>query len=330
MIRTLLLLLFTLHGIPLHAENKVHAEQHPSLNIGKSTLKLIYKSPFTDDEKQRLSDWLTITASSITSVYGRFPLDTATIRLHRYVPKQPWASFASGPAPRAFVNRGDKPGVTFHVDLDESNEAFIEDWTAYHELSHLLIPYPGDMDLWFSEGLASYYQNITRARSGIVSEQVAWQKLYNGLIRGKKDTRMQAMTLSELSPKMRETRSFMRIYWSGVYYFLLTDYQLRTLSKNQQSLDSVLQQFQQCCLIKNRDWTGSALAETFDRLSNTDIFTKQYKKSAQSYDVDGFDKIFNDIGLKIIDGKVMLSGDTNALHSHIMSKGLFFDRSRAF
>jgi len=293
-----------------------------SLTIGNSTIELIYNSTFTPQEKQRLRRWINTTANSITSVYGSFPINKAYIRLHRYVPKQPWASFASGPAPWAFVNRGQKPGVTFHVDLAESDEAFIEDWTAYHELSHLLIPYPGDKDLWFSEGLASYYQNITRARTGVVSEQVAWQKIYNGLMRGKKDQRMSSLNLAELSPKMRETRSFMRVYWSGAKYFLLTDYLLRKESDNQQSLDTVLRQFQQCCLEQNRDWTGKALAETFDKLSNTSIFTREYKNAAESVELNGFDTIFTSLGMTIKDSKVVLSNNKQALHSKIMSNSL--------
>ena len=292
------------------------------LTVGNSQLELIYKSEFSNEEKQRLEAWLTNAANSVTTVYGEFPLRKAYIRLHRYVPKQPWASFASGPAPWAFVNRGATPGVTFHVDMAESDQAFIEDWTAYHELSHLLIPYPGNDDLWFSEGLASYYQNITRARSGIISEQVAWQKLYSGLMRGKKDTRMADMTLAELSPQMRETRSFMRVYWSGANYFLSTDLLLREKTQHKQSLDTVLKAFQQCCLKQRRRWTGMQIAKTFDEISKTDIFTTAFKKTADSRSLNNFDQSFKALGLSIIDGKVILSENKQAAHSKIMSNSL--------
>lgn len=40
------------------------------------------------------------------------------------------------------------------------------DWTATHELSHMLLPYVASRDRWLSESLASYYQNVLRARDG--------------------------------------------------------------------------------------------------------------------------------------------------------------------
>ena len=56
------------------------------------------------------------------------------------------------------------------VNPESSMQEITNDWTAFHELSHLLIPYRGHGDLWFSEGLATYYQNIIQARAGVLSE----------------------------------------------------------------------------------------------------------------------------------------------------------------
>src|SRR5690349_3931578 len=63
---------------------------------------------------------------------------------------------------------------------------FADDWTAVHELSHLMHPYLGDRGTWLAEGLATYYQNVLRARSGMLTPAQAWDRLYQGFKRGAK------------------------------------------------------------------------------------------------------------------------------------------------
>ena len=52
----------------------------------------------------------------------------------------------------------------------------------------MLMPYISSRDRWLSEGLASYYQNVLRARDGRLTDTQAWQLLYEGFQRGKKNT----------------------------------------------------------------------------------------------------------------------------------------------
>ena len=79
------------------------------------------------------------------------------------------ADDAREPVPWAHVIRSHPQGVKFYVNPDFSLGRFMRDWTAAHELSHLYLPYPGQPDIWLSEGLATYYQNIIQARSGLPS-----------------------------------------------------------------------------------------------------------------------------------------------------------------
>ena len=37
---------------------------------------------------------------------------------------------------------------------------------------------------WLSEGTASYYQNVLRARAGILPAEDAWQRMHSGFRRG--------------------------------------------------------------------------------------------------------------------------------------------------
>jgi hypothetical protein len=289
-----------------------------ALTIGNSTMMVNFPLEASSEERDKLSSWLETVANSMTQVYGSLPLANAYIDLKNYRPRKGYAQSSSSPAPWAFVNRGEKPGVSFHVNTDLPLADFIADWTAYHELSHLFIPFPGINDIWFSEGLASYYQNVVRARANVVSEQQAWQALYDGFLRGEKDTSSAQLSLKELSPRMREKHSFMRVYWSGAYYFLSTDIALRTQTKHQQSLDTVLQQFKQCCLTMKREWTGRELANKFDELSRSEIFSTQYDISINSNALTGFEARLNQIGLSINEQTIELSTEDNAFHSRIM------------
>ena len=79
--------------------------------------------------------------------------------------------------------------VEFFTATQATTDSLQRAWTGYHELAHLLIPYQGWGGAWFSEGLASYYQNILQARVGILTEQQMWQKLYEGFQRGRGDAK---------------------------------------------------------------------------------------------------------------------------------------------
>ncbi len=288
-----------------------HANTHTEKNIidiAGSQLAIVFNGHFLPAEQQKLLRWITHVAQASTSVYGRPPLTTITIQ---FIPTRT----AKEPVPFGRINRGKQQGISFYVNPKYPLDAFINDWTAYHEFSHLMIPYPGDDDMWFSEGLASYYQNIIMGRTGIRPPLEAWQRLYAGFVRGANDTKMQHLNLKQLSPKMQESRSFMRVYWSGAYYFFSVDVALR---KQQQSLDQVLSQLQRCCLLSKRNWTALQLIKKMDQLSATTIFSREYTKVIQSTALQGFESQFKTIGLEITNGKITTRASGNNLHQTII------------
>ena len=93
----------------------------------------------------------------------------------------PAPAAGSDPIPWAQVHRSEVDRVEFLTSPGATYADLKRAWTGYHELAHLLIPYRGWGDSWFSEGLATYYQNVLQARAGVLDEQQMWQKLYEGL-----------------------------------------------------------------------------------------------------------------------------------------------------
>ena len=278
------------------------AQADVTVSVGVQRLHLSFDDDFPEPPKDKMRDWLTVVGKAMTTVYGSLPRNDIYVTLVAHPSSReavPWAH----------VERGQRSGVRFYVNPAKPLAEFIDDWTAYHEFSHLLIPYPGEPDLWFSEGLASYYQNVVRARSGKLSSRQAWQKLYRGFERGAADTRMSQLTLAELSPRMRETASFMRVYWSGAYYFLAVDLALR---KRGQSLDRALAGLKACCLEGRDVWSAASLAERLDQIAGGSEFTREYARMRRQTGMPDFEKLLRENGLEIVDGYV---SDEDALPS---------------
>lgn len=256
----------------LFAGQTANADGHyERLSISGGVMLIDWRGRFSDDQRVKLRAWLAAVGDAVTLLHGALPRERIRIELTDY-------RFAGSAVPFARIRRSEPQGVEFFINPTQPLDAFVTDWTAYHELSHLFIPYPGDADVWFSEGLASYYQNVLQYRAGLLTEQQAWQKLYDGFERGRNDDRNDHLTLAQLTPRMRQKRAFMRVYWSGALYFLEANVAVRELSKGRTTLDSILRDFGACCLDRRQRWDGKEIAAEFDRLADTDLFLPLYER----------------------------------------------------
>ena len=143
------------------------------------------------------------------------------------------------PVPFGSVTRGGAGSVLLFVSPQATLPELARDWVLPHELSHLFLPYVARQHAWFSEGAATYYQEVLRARGGAIPESEA-------LLNIARSTRSAALdgtgrALREESQAMHETFAFRAVYWAGAAYFLMADVALRHATNGQQSLDSVLQ-----------------------------------------------------------------------------------------
>ncbi|VAW80164.1 hypothetical protein MNBD_GAMMA13-1500, partial [hydrothermal vent metagenome] len=184
-----------------------------------------YEPTLTRAERQQTYTWLQQVSNALLTVYGVWPKDIFNIKIQH-------SSNRDSPVPWGQVNRGNPNTIALTINPDFDLRDFSQDWTAYHELSHLFIPYQGHGDLWFSEGLASYYQNIIQARSGLLSEVGLWGNLANGFARGRQQNTYSHLPLAEISDHMGRYRNFMRVHWTGVHYWLTADMVLRQQSQN--------------------------------------------------------------------------------------------------
>jgi predicted metalloprotease with PDZ domain len=257
-----------------------------TVDVTGAQLRLAVIGKVSDAQQSVFQQWVQETAECVATVEGSFPQSMAQILVV--------AIGAQNEAvPWAHVMRGGGVAAEFFVDETRPLEDFRADWTATHELSHMLLPMVSSRDRWLSEGLASYYQNVLRGRDGRLEETAAWQKLHAGFERGKRATNGDSLS--------KATRSgwgaTMRVYWSGAAMFLKADTRLRILSGGSQSLDSVLSAFHACCLDASRSWRARELFAEFDRISGHTVFSELYDNHVPDSEFPDMTETYAQLGL---------------------------------
>jgi len=233
------------------------------LAVGDARLQLAILDAAPPADEAAVAAWLDEAARAVTTLYGRFPLPQAQLLLTpigRQAEPVPWGQ----------VLRGGEPSAHLFFDQTRPPREWRDDWTAVHELSHMLLPYISRRDAWLSEGFASYYQNVLRARAGLISETDAWRKLAAGFGRGQNGTR-RGVSLDAATRAMRRERAFMRVYWSGAAIALIADMRLRQIDADL-SLDLALSRLAACCLPSPRLWTAQQTLQRMDELVGHEVF----------------------------------------------------------
>ena len=255
---------------------------------GRLRYALLPGEPAPDAAAMR--KWVTSGARALVSAYGRLPVPDVQLLV---VP----IGHGREPVPWGEVQRGGGDAVHLYIDQRRPAAEFMADWVLVHELSHLLHPNISATDRWLSEGIASYYQNVLRARAGLMSAERAWDKLHAGFERGIRGT-APGRSLADASETMMRDHSFMRVYWSGAAIALLADVELRRRSGGAQSLDTALAAFGSCCLPAERSWSAPELLGELDRLTGTGVFLGLYQKYVDSDRFPALDALYAELGLQ--------------------------------
>lgn len=208
-----------------------------------------------------LISWVQETVSAVESLVGPLPF-RLDIRMHR-------AGDAGEPVPWANTRRGNTQGVNFHVNPAFPLTDFRQDWTAAHELSHLIIPYLGRDAAWFAEGFASFMQYQVMMAAGVLSAEQADDRYLSRLDRARRNYPFQHMPFPESAADLRASGRYPTMYWGGAVYFLQVDHQL--LTSHDTSLINVLADYLACCR-RNRSNLDNLITD-LDLVSETTVFS---------------------------------------------------------
>lgn len=248
-------------------------------------------------DAQRVENWLRPAANAVSQLWGGFPLtdmQLLVIPVRDGYDAAPWAQ----------TTRGGGTAVHFYMNAKASEKVLRDDWIATHELVHFALPFIRRSDAWLSEGFASYYQNVLRARAGMISEQQAWKELRDGFARGNRDTEYD--TLQDDTLSMHSKGRVMRVYWSGAAIALLADVELRRSSDGEWSLDRVLEEFARCCRERERAWSAREIFTKFDALAETDVFDRLYRRIVYSRHFPRLSETLDRLGVEADDKSVTL------------------------
>ncbi len=268
------------------------------IEVPGATVRLAAIGDLSTSQRQKIDKWIEQTVSTVTSVNGHFPQPQPQVLV---IP----IGARKRPVVMAQVLRGGGLAAEFYVDETRPLSEFTVDWKATHEFSHMLVPYISSRDRWLSEGLASYYQNVLRARNGSLTETEAWQELYEGFKRGEKGTH--GGSLADATRNGR--RSTMRVYWSGAALMLMADMQLRESSGGRQSLDTALNSLSNCCMDNGKTWRARDMFRQLDQLTNTKIFSRLYEQYVDDESFPDMHPTWLNLGISTRHSRVSLYED---------------------
>ena len=235
------------------------------LHAGSGRLEIVVNGIDDPAREAMLQQWAEEAAKTLLTASDRFPLPRVRAVVRETDSRDP------SPVPWGQTLRRDGVAVRLYVRPDATLEQLRDDWTAVHEFSHLMHPYLGREGRWMAEGLASYYQNVLRARAGLMSPEQAWRRLDAGFGRGRSAPAGRPLS----SAKGRGAT--MRIYWAGAAYWLHADLALRERGS---SLDAVLSAYARCCLSDRSESTPLGFAQALDRIDGHGMFVRLYRKYA--------------------------------------------------
>lgn len=219
--------------------------------------------------------WLTRAVQTTASLGGRFPSD----RLHFVIVPvdDPGAEVAFG-----MVRRGGGASILLLPSVDAQVLELEADWVAIHELSHLWLPRLQAKDRWLSEGIATYLQEVLRARCGLQSSDRAWSRIREGFERGRRSGSRQP--LADESRSMNRTGAYQRVYWAGTAFALETDLRLRRLSNGESTLLTALNDAQLDWREEARLVSASRVLAALEQASGADFIAALGDRYATSSD----------------------------------------------
>jgi hypothetical protein len=250
--------------------------------------------------------WIETSARAVATLYGSFPRANTQV----IVSPTDWGDGVGF----GWVVRGGGPSVNLLVGRDATFESLADDWVVVHEMSHLAVPFIQRGEPWLSEGIATWYQNVLRARAGLISERVAWEKLVDGFDRGQSS--VTGRTLREDAARMRDGGLFLRVYWAGTAWALLSDVELRRSSGGHKSLDDALRGLRDCCLDTELRYAAVGLCSELDRAAGADVFARLAERERERSEWPAeVDRVLRELGVIVTNGRVSL--DDNAKLAHI-------------
>jgi hypothetical protein len=227
-----------------------------------ATKRWHWQDHFSQIEQNELINWIQQADQGVRSLFGPLPY-SYNVYFHRQEGKEP--------VPWAHTKKGATKSVHFYVNMNYSQQQFIKDWTASHELAHLLFPYIGNNSSWFSEGIASYLQYQIMFASNVISWEQGVNRLEERYQKARSYKSYDGISIVDLSKIFKKSGAYVRLYWGGAAYFNYVDKLL--FEEKDMRLNDVIRLYLACCSSRRISGANN-MAELFDQLAKTALFTE--------------------------------------------------------
>lgn len=187
-------------------------------NVGDTALQVARVAGPLQHSDAQLSEHIASAIGMVASVGGAFPAERVLAIV--------WPAPSDQPVQFGLTKRGGGASILLFFGDRAPTDSLTSDWVTVHELSHLLHPRVPSADRWLSEGIATYYQEVLRARFGWETPEQAWTRIAQGFQTGRRSGT--GRTLSHEAADMNETGAYTRVYWGGTAFVLAADLQLRS------------------------------------------------------------------------------------------------------
>jgi len=256
------------------------------LQIAGTTIELAVLDGLSAEQCAAVARWVTVQANAFATLAGRLPRSRIQIVV---LP----TGDSSDPIRFGSMTRGGgaSVGVLIAENFDEAE--LMADWVLVHELSHLLHPFVNRGQAWVSEGIATYYQEVLRARAGLQSPEAAWKRILNGSQQGAS----MGVSLEQGAADMYTTYRFAPVYWGGAAVMLLADVELRRHSGGARTLDDVLMELSRCCGEGSRPWSAPEVGERIDAIAGVPVMRDLIAKVVRAEGFPTLAALYAQLGL---------------------------------
>ncbi|MDC0709090.1 hypothetical protein POL68_11510 [Stigmatella sp. ncwal1] len=246
-------------------------------------------APMRHWEDGAVCAWLKRTAEQLLTVRRTFPYPRVAVHV---VPVEGVRT----PNLFGMLMWSSPPSISLLVGQEARPEAMEADWAALHEMLHMIHPAFVPRTAWISEGLATYFTELARARSGRQTPERAWAELLKGFERGQEQAA--GRTLKE----MIEEDAPPGIYWVGAYLALRLDVELRRATQGQRGLEDVLE------FLAGQGPTSTPVAygAAVDAVAGKPLFEALWARSLPEPAFAGLEGLLEALGVTLTPGGIQL------------------------
>lgn len=250
------------------------------LEIGGGTIHVGFAPGEMTLPREKLLDWVRMSAKAVTMYYGRFPVEQLRLLL---VP-------VDGARIRGGTTWGYRgAAIRIPIGRDSTEDVLRRDWVMVHEMVHTALPDLNDRHAWLSEGLAVYVEPIARAQAGDLSAREIWLAMVRDMPKGLPQAGDQGLD---------NTDSWGRKYWGGAMFCLLADVEIRKRTDNRLSLQDAMRGVLAAGGNHEKDWSIDRVLATADKAVGVDVLTKLHNEMGSKPVTPDLAGLWRDLGLK--------------------------------